>query len=120
MSVREWRAVSVLLTLAACSSSGASPVPGGDPARGARTIATMGCGACHQIRGIPGASGLVAPPLDNIAARGLLAGEIPNTPENMVKWIRDPQAIEPATAMPNLGIGDQGARDIVAYLYTLH
>jgi cytochrome c1 len=79
----------------------------------------MGCGACHHIPGIPGAEGLVAPPLDNIAQRGILAGELANTPENMVRWIRDPQAIEPATAMPNLHIDEQSARDIVAYLYTI-
>ena len=104
---------------ASCSSSGRAAIPGGDPGRGARTIAEMGCGACHHIEGIPGANGLVGPPLDNVAQRGMLAGELPNSPENMVRWIRNPQSVEPATAMPNLNIGEQSARDIVAYLYSL-
>jgi len=84
------------------------------------SIAAMGCGACHHIPGIPGANGMVGPPLDNVAQRGILAGELANSPENMVRWIRDPQSVEPATAMPNLHIGEQSARDIVAYLYSLH
>lgn len=105
---------------AGCSTSGAAAIPGGDPGRGAQTIAEMGCGACHHIGGVPGANGMVGPPLDNVAERGILAGELANSPENMVRWIRDPQSVEPATAMPNLHIGEQSARDIVAYLYSLH
>lgn len=108
--------------LAACSSNQAdsSPLPGGNAARGAQTITAMGCGACHHIPGITGADGKVGPPLDDIAERGMIAGEIPNSPENMMRWVLDPQAIEPGTAMPNLHLDDQEARDIVAYLYTLH
>jgi cytochrome c1 len=48
-----------------------------------------------------------------------VAGEVPNTPRFMVRWIENPQAIEPGTAMPNLGVSDAQARDIAAYLYTL-
>lgn len=106
--------------VAGCSTSGAVAIPGGDPARGAQAIAAMGCGACHHIGGIPGANGMVGPPLDNVGERGILAGELANSPENMVRWIRDPQSVEPTTAMPNLHIGEQSARDIVAYLYSLH
>lgn len=111
--------IAIIAAIAACSSAEATPIPGGNRDRGAQTIAAMGCGACHHIPGIPGADGLVAPPLDNIAQRGIIAGELANTPENMVRWIRDPQAIEPGTAMPNLHIDEQSARDIVAYLYTI-
>ena len=111
--------VAIIMTIAGCSAADATPIPGGNRDRGAQTIAAMGCGACHHIPGIPGADGLVGPPLDNIAQRGILAGELANTPENMVRWIRDPQAIEPATAMPNLHVDEQSARDIVAYLYTI-
>jgi cytochrome c1 len=124
MRGRVWLGVAVRATAvvvaAACTSAGAAPIAGGDPGRGANTIAVMGCGACHHIPDIPGANGLVGPPLDNVAQRGMLAGELPNTPENMVRWIRDPQAVEPNTAMPNLHIDEQSARDIVAYLYSIH
>jgi cytochrome c2 len=108
------------LAAAGCAPRTSPDVPGGDPDRGAQTIANMGCGACHHIAGIPGANGMVGPPLDNVAQRGILAGEIPNTPENMVSWIRDPQSVEPTTAMPNLHLDEQSARDVVAYLYSLH
>jgi cytochrome c1 len=48
-----------------------------------------------------------------------LAGNLPNTPENLVRWIRQPQTIKPGNVMPDLGIGVRDARDIAAYLYTL-
>jgi cytochrome c1 len=37
----------------------------------------------------------------------------------MVRWIRAPKAFDPQTAMPTLGVGEEHARDMVAYLYTL-
>jgi cytochrome c1 len=54
-----------------------------------------------------------------MARRSFIGGELANTPANMVRWIEDPQTVEPNTAMPNLGLGEQSARDIAAYLYTL-
>jgi cytochrome c1 len=36
-----------------------------------------------------------------------------------VRWLVNPQAVEPATAMPNLGLSQEQAQDIAAYLYTL-
>lgn len=110
------------LATSACRGSreAATPVPGGDAGRGARAIASAGCGACHHIPGIAGADGLVGPPLDNIAQRGMIAGELPNTPENMMLWVLSPQAIEPGTAMPNVHLDPATARDVVAYLYSLH
>ena len=44
---------------------------------------------------------------------------VPNTPEGMTRWIRHPREIDPQTAMPDLGVGEAHARDMVAYLYTL-
>jgi cytochrome c1 len=49
----------------------------------------------------------------------MIAGELPNSPENLVRWIKSPQSVEPGTAMPTLGLTDQQARDAAAYLYTL-
>jgi cytochrome c2 len=93
-------------------------VAGGNPDRGAADIETFGCGRCHEINGIRDADGKVGPPLTNIVERSFIAGEVANTPDNMVRWIRNPQSIEPNTAMPNLGISDSAARNIAAYLYT--
>lgn len=92
---------------------------GGSPAKGAALINQYRCGACHIIPGIHDAHGLVAPPLIYFAERTFIAGEVPNTPDNLVHWIKSPQSIESGTAMPTLGLSDQQARDVAAYLYTL-
>ena len=92
---------------------------GGDPDRGRELIEARNCGSCHRIPGVRGARGLVAPPLDAFARRTFVAGQVPNTPENLVSWIRDPHAVEPGTAMPDLGLSEEQARDVAAYLYTL-
>ena len=79
----------------------------------------FGCGGCHRISGVADAQGNVGPPLDGVAKRVYLAGVVPNSPEGMVRWIQSPKAFDPKTAMPNLGVGEAHARDMVAYLYTL-
>lgn len=96
-----------------------SDVAGGDPTRGSNALRAYGCGACHVIPGVVGAQGQVGPPLTQWALRAYIAGNLPNIPPNLVRWIRDPQAIEPGTAMPSLGVSEAEARDMAAYLYTL-
>ena len=109
--------------MAACQGSQAertaTMLTGGNPQRGERLIRQYGCGACHVIPGVPGASGLVAPPLTRFAQRSFIAGQVPNTPNNLVEWIVAPASIVPGTAMPALGLTLQQARDVTAYLYTL-
>ena len=97
----------------------AAAMTGGSPARGKEVIRRYGCEACHSIPGVAGARGQVGPPLDGIANRTYLAGQLANTPENLIRWIRDPQGIQPGTAMPELGVTEQDGKDIAAYLYTL-
>ncbi len=91
----------------------------GNAAHGKQLIQSYGCGACHTIPGIRTARGLVGPPLMFFARRTMIAGELPNSPENLVRWIEDPAAVEPKTAMPNLGLSSEQAHDVAAYLYTL-
>ena len=99
---------------------GSSPnVRGGDAQRGLDVIEEAGCGSCHTIPGVRNARGLVGPPLLWWSRRTFIAGELPNTPENLVRWIRSPESVEAHTAMPTLGLTDQQARDVAAYLYTL-
>lgn len=77
------------------------------------------CATCHVIPGIVGATQHVGPPLGGIAGRAYLGGVLPNTPENMVRFLRDPQAVDPLSAMPALGLTEQDARDVAAFLSTL-
>lgn len=88
--------------------------------RGAALIAELGCGTCHTVPGVDGAAALVGPPLDHMGARVYIAGVLRNTPDNMMAWLRDPQAIVPGNAMPNMNLDEDQARDITAYLYTLN
>lgn len=89
----------------------------GDPKAGEVAIAKYGCGSCHVIPGVAGARGLVGPPLTDFGQRTFVAGRSTNTPENLAAWIRRPDSVEPGTAMPELGVSEQDARDITAYLY---
>lgn len=112
-----------LALLSACTGGqmtrGYIVVTGGDANRGAEVIDQYRCGACHVIPGIRDARGEVGPPLTGFGDRTFVGGEVPNTPQNLIQWIRSPKSIEPGTAMPDLGVTDQQARDVAAYLYTL-
>jgi putative membrane protein len=103
----------------AAAVSEAETLTGGNVARGKSAIGKYGCAACHTIPGIEGSQATVGPPLTSVANRGYLAGHISNSPDNMMKWIQHPQQIDPKNVMPEMGVTDQDARDITAYLYTL-
>ncbi|MGN6390520.1 MAG: c-type cytochrome [Burkholderiaceae bacterium] len=119
------RQACLLLSLACAASWTAAAhaadmtVPGGDPARGKAAITRYGCASCHAIPGISRPSADVGPPLAEIGKRAYLGGVVANTPAMMVKWLMDPPAIDPRTAMPNVGLTEAEAKDIAAYLYTL-
>ncbi len=92
---------------------------GGDVEAGRAALVRHGCGGCHRISGVPGASGRVGPSLAGLARQSYLAGRLPNQPDELVRWIRHPREVDPRTAMPDLGVGETEARDIAAYLYVL-
>jgi cytochrome c len=96
----------------------ATPVSG-NARHGKQLIEGYGCGACHTIPGVRNANGLVGPPLIYFSRRTMIAGELPNTQENLVRWIQHPRQVEEHTAMPDLGLDEDQAYDIAAYLYTL-
>ena len=88
---------------------------------GKALIAQKGCGACHTAPGVTGATGTVGPNLAGVGSRTTIAGgAVPNNgPDDLKKWIMNPPALKPGTAMPNLGLSDDDATKIVAYLETL-
>lgn len=91
----------------------------GNPERGRQTFADYGCHSCHTIPGVVGADALVAMPLNDWGNRSYIAGRIPNTGQNLISWIMAPQAIVPGSAMPDMGVTWQDAKDMSAYLFTL-
>ena len=117
-------ALAMLAALGACGEARGGQerrvVAGGTADLGPAAMVKYGCGSCHVIPGVPHADGAVGPPLTRFGERTYIAGEVGNTPENLVHWIEVPQSIEPGTAMPNLGVTEGDARNIAAYLYTLH
>src|SRR4051812_15802160 len=61
----------------------AEAMTGGHAAAGLTAISRYSCGACHEIPGVPGADGKVGPPLTGVAGRVIIAGRLPNTPQNL-------------------------------------
>jgi cytochrome c2 len=100
-------------------NSEAAALTGGDPERGAKLIPFYGCGGCHAIPGVRGANGLVGPPLQRFAGRIYIGGVLTNRPDHLVRWIVNPRAVSPRTAMPRTGISEPEARHVAAYLLTL-
>lgn len=94
-------------------------IAGANPERGRAAVREYGCVACHTIPSVRGANGVIGPPLNGIANRVYIAGTLPNTPQNMMRWIQNPLAVNPGTAMPVTGVTQSDARDIASFLYTL-
>jgi cytochrome c len=109
-----------LFVLAGCGKTPQrDTVEGADPVRGRQAIVRYGCVACHAIPGIGNPGSNVGPPLHQFARRSYVGGVLPNTPAALVSWLMNPPAIDPRTAMPNMGVTQGDAADIAAYLYTL-
>ena len=107
--------------LGGCESDLPAPpqVAGGEVARGRLLLAQYQCGSCHQIPGVDNARGMAGPGLDVFGRRSYVAGFLPNYPDALVRWIVDPPAVKPGTAMPAMGVSPDDARHMAAYLYSL-
>jgi cytochrome c len=108
-----------LLLMAGCHEQPPRQVGGGDPGEGRELLRAYGCVSCHVIPGVRGADGLVGPPLAHWSRRVYIAGHMPNTPENTIRWIMNPRQFREETAMPYLRVAESDARHMAAYLYTL-
>ncbi|HEY3826208.1 MAG TPA: c-type cytochrome [Bryobacteraceae bacterium] len=122
-SLLKCAAILAAALIAGCGGSererAASSATGGDPGAGTSAIARYGCGSCHTIPGITGAKALVGPTLAGIRLRTYIAGDLPNNPENLMRWVRRPLSVHPNSAMPDLGVTADDARNIAAFLYSL-
>jgi cytochrome c oxidase subunit 2 len=92
---------------------------GPDGSAGLSAFLSQSCVNCHRVRGIS-EKGSYAPDLTHLMSRQTLAsGMVPNTPENLRRWVADPQQIKPGCLMPAFGLSDRERDDIVGYLLTL-
>lgn len=100
-------------------SAKAAPAPaqGAEYAAGEKLFMTKGCMGCHSVQAVGAPKGLIGPNLANVGARShIAAGWLPNTDENLERWIREPQAVKKGVLMPNLGVTVEEARALRAYL----
>jgi len=96
----------------------APPEPTGLAAEGKAVFARSACVGCHTIDGV--SAGTVGPNLTHFGARTTLAaGMWPNTPDNVAAWVKTPQRLKPGVKMPDLGITDEQAKAVAAYLTSL-
>jgi mono/diheme cytochrome c family protein len=84
--------------------------------RGQVAMSQYACQSCHAIPGIVGGQVGVGPALGDYAQHRYIAGHLPNTQENLIRWLRSPQQVKPHTAMPDLNVNERDAADIAAYL----
>ena len=86
---------------------------------GEQVIGSVGCGSCHAIRGTT-LKGTFGPDLTHFGSRGGIAAyTLKNTPENLLKWIQDPQGVKPECKMPNVPLPLAQQQQLVAYLEEL-
>jgi len=102
--------------LAGCGSDRPPPGVQGDPQRGKIALTQYACHSCHVVPGVAGSQVYVGRPLDDLSKRRYIAGKVSNNQANLVRFIRDPQALDPGSAMPTLGVSERDALDISAYL----
>ena len=113
------RLIAICIVLVSGCTQAPPPALGGNPENGKLLLRQFACGSCHDIPGVVAAPGKVGPPRGGVGRRVYLAGVLPNTPERMAQFIRAPQNADPRSAMPDLGVTEEHARDMVAYLYSL-
>jgi len=86
---------------------------------GRRVFETTACINCHAVAGTV-ANGRFGPDLTHLMTRDTIAaGAAPNTPDNLRRWIRNPEAIKPGSLMPAMELNDQELDALTGYLETL-
>ena len=77
------------------------------------------CGSCHNVSGTP-ADAHIGPDLTHFASRTtILSGMMPNTQNNLKKWLEDPQKVKEGANMPDFLLSDKEVSALVDYLEKL-
>jgi cytochrome c oxidase subunit II len=97
------------------------PEAGTLAAEGAELFQNFGTGSCLACHGVePGMGGTVGPNLNRYGARGTLAaGLLPNTEEELRRWLDDPRSVKPGVVMPDYNLTEDQIDALVAYLMSL-
>jgi cytochrome c oxidase subunit 2 len=101
-------------------SSGAGDTPSAEAAaQGALVFQAQSCSGCHAVDGTP-AHGDVGPNLSDFGARSTIGAlTVPNTPENLRRWITNSQSIKPGNLMPPIDLSADDLDKVVTYLESL-
>jgi cytochrome c oxidase subunit 2 len=91
----------------------------GAASEGQHIFETTACINCHAVAGTV-ADGRFGPDLSHLMSRDTIAaGAAPNTPENLRRWIQNPDSIKPGSRMPAMELSDRELDAVTAYLTTL-
>jgi mono/diheme cytochrome c family protein len=115
LSADDYTARVAAIDVADCADRQELPPPPDEP--GPTLLRQYACDSCHQIEGVVGPSTFVGPPLRDWSRRAYIAGVLPNTRENLERWIRDPQQVSPGTLMPDLDVPPQHAQVMARFLF---
>lgn len=115
LSAQDYRAIVATTAGARCESRASLP----PQTEGADVLLRQyACHSCHRIEGVVGPEVDTGPPLFDWPGRAYIAGVLPNTEDNLARWIMDPPAISPRTQMPDLGVQPEHARAMARYLFS--
>jgi cytochrome c1 len=103
----------------AALSGGVEAAEVGAPQTAAQLVTAAGCVGCHEIPGADAFAGKVGPSLAHVGARVYIAGLLPNTRANMIRWITEPQEVRPGDAMPNTQFSPRDAETVADFLQQL-
>jgi cytochrome c oxidase subunit II len=97
----------------------AAPPPSDAAVQGRKQFEVQACINCHAVAGTV-ANGRFGPDLTHLMSRETLAsGAMPNTAENLARWIDDPDTFKHGSLMPSMHLTKTQIDQITAYLVTL-
>lgn len=84
-----------------------------------RVFESYSCVNCHTVAGTV-ANGRFGPDLTHLMSRTTIAsGVVENNPDNLKKWIADPDQFKPGVLMPSLHLNEQDLEKVTVYLTSL-
>lgn len=101
------------------SQQSPASTPTSEEQRAGQEAFQRACSSCHAVAGTA-AAGTLGPDLTHFGSRTTLAANtLSNTPENLARWLRDPQGVKPGNNMPDLRLDQATLEQLVAYLESL-